>query len=98
MLREASAQALVYQVLDEVLSGTAITASARGIMFSVVDGLRSSSARVEDVRRAEKISVEMHKLEWALRRSDDRELTAARDGLKSLAAEMLDCTIRGGSK
>ena len=39
MLRESSAQALVYQVLDDVLSGASIPATARGIMFSVVDGL-----------------------------------------------------------
>lgn len=95
MLRETSAQALVYQVLDDVLSGASIPATARGIMFSVVDALRSSCARVEDLRRAEKISIEMHKLEWALRRSDSRGVMAAREGLKSLAAEMLNSSILG---
>ena len=98
MLAKSSAQALVYQVLDDVLCGTAIPAAARGTMFSVVDGLRSSSAQIADIRRAERIWIEMHKLEWALRRSDSDEVMAAREGLRSLATEMLNSSILGSSK
>jgi hypothetical protein len=72
MPRESSARAVAYQVLDQVLADQAVTTGARGAMFSVIDSLRGSSAAIEDVRRAENISVEMHKLEWALQRQDDK--------------------------
>jgi hypothetical protein len=96
MPREVSAQALVYQVLDEVLASTAVPANARRTMFSVVDGLRSNSAQAEEVRRAERVSVELHKLEWALRQGDSQSATTARSGLASLAVEMLNSRISAG--
>jgi hypothetical protein len=62
-------------------------------MFAVVDELRAATADADDVRRAERISVEMHKLEWALRQGDAPATQAAHDQLKALAAEWIDTRI-----
>ncbi len=59
MLADMSANAIVYQVLDEVLRQKCVPAGARAAMFSVIDELRAATAGGEDVRRAERISVEM---------------------------------------
>ena len=56
-------------------------------MFAIIDQLRTTAAPPEDpLRGAERISVEMHKLELALRRGDEAAAQSARQELKSLAA------------
>ena len=93
MLADMSANAIVYQVLDEVLRQKCVPAGARAAMFAVIDELRAVTAEAEDVRRAERISIEMHKLEWALRRSDALSTQAAQLQLKALAAEWINTRI-----
>ena len=93
MLAGVDAHALVYQVLDEILSGETLPASARGAIFSVVDELRAVTGDANEVRRAERISIEIHKLEWALRRGDVAEAGAAREALKALSAEWINTRI-----
>ena len=93
MLGHVDAHAVVYQVLDEVLAQGCVPASARGAMFAVVDELRAATAGSDEVRRAERISIEMHKFEWALRQGDDFAIRAAHEQLKSLAAEWIDTRI-----
>ncbi len=93
MLAGVGSHAVVYQVLDDVLAADGIPAGARGAMFSVVDELRASNARVEEVRRAEQISIEIHKLEWALREGDGAGAKRVRDQLKSLSAEWINTRI-----
>lgn len=93
MLADANAHAIVYQVLDEVLANGSVPAGARGAMFAVVDELRAATADADEVRRAERISIEMHKLEWALRQRDDAAIEAAHGQLKALAAEWVNSRI-----
>lgn len=96
MLAETSPNALVYQVLDEVLLNTAVPPGVHGAMFYIIDTLRAASAPAEHVRKAERISIEMHKLEWGLRQADAAATVAARNQLKSLAAEWIDTSVQAG--
>jgi hypothetical protein len=93
VLQELSAHALVYQALDEVLAGESVPPGVRGAMFAVIDDLRANSAVAEDARRAEQISVEIHKLEWALRQGDADAAKTARETLKGLAADWINRRI-----
>ena len=93
MLADTGAHAVVYQVLDEVLSGQCVPAGARGAMFAVVDELRAATTDLEEIRRAERISIEMHKLEWALQQGDASATQAAHDQLKALAVEWINTRI-----
>jgi hypothetical protein len=93
VLARVDANAVVYQVLDEVLAQRCVPTGARAAMFTVVDELRAAVGDVEEIRRAERISVEMHKLEWALRHGDAPATQAAHDRLKALAAEWIDTRI-----
>jgi hypothetical protein len=90
MLGQDSARAVAYEVLDQVLAEQAVAAGARGAMFSVVDSLRASSAPLGEVRRAERISIELHKLQWARQQRDDDAAAAALNALKTLAVDWLD--------
>lgn len=92
MLADVNANAIVYQVLDEVLAQGCVPAGARGAMFAVVDQLRSA-ASASDTLRAERISIELHKLEWALRQGDSSAADVARGHLKALASEWIDSRI-----
>ena len=92
MLADVNANAIVYQVLDEVLAQGCVPAGARGAMFALVDELRSTTTASEALR-AERISIELHKLEWALRQRDGRAVDAVRDQLKALATEWIDSRI-----
>jgi hypothetical protein len=89
VLDENNAHIGVYRVLDEVLNGTAVPPGAKGAMFAIIDHLRHSAVPRDDLRRAEQISVEIHKLESALWSSDDVAVQVARDELKTLAAEWI---------
>jgi hypothetical protein len=89
VLDENNAHVGVYRVLDEVLNATAVPPGAKGAMFAIIDHLRHSAVPLDDLRRAEQISVEIHKLESALRGSDAAAVQVARDELKSLAAEWI---------
>jgi hypothetical protein len=86
VLDENSAHVCVYRVLDEVLNATAVPPGAKGAMFAIIDHLRHSAVPLDDLRRAEQISVEIHRLESALWSSDDVAVQVARDELKTLAA------------
>jgi len=86
VLDENNAHVGVYQVLDELMVSTSVPPGAKGAMFSIIDQLRTTAAPVEDLRGAERISIEMHRLEQALRRGDEPAVQVARDELKSLAA------------
>jgi hypothetical protein len=94
MLDESSAIAITYQVLDELLTERRVSASSRGAMFAVVDSLRACGSAEDHIRRAENISVEIHKLEWALQRRDAAASRLALDQLRGFAAGLLDARIR----
>ena len=93
MLIGVDAHAVVYQVLDEILASSGVPAGARGAMFAVVDDLRAGIGEGEGLRRAERISIEIHKLEWALRRRDSSAAHVAREQLKAMSAEWINMRI-----
>jgi hypothetical protein len=93
VLAETGAHAVVYQVLDDVLGASCIPAGARAALFEVVDELRAASGATDEARRAEQISIEIHKLEWALRQGDAQAAEAVREQLKLLAAEWINMRI-----
>lgn len=83
----------VYQVLDDLIGGTSVPPGAKGALYAIIDQLRSHAAPVEDLRGAERISIEVHRLELALRNCDETETEAARSALKSLAAAWIQRRI-----
>jgi hypothetical protein len=84
----------VYQVLDVVLASRAVPPGAKGAMFSAVDQLRvNPSSDKALVVRAERISLEIHRLELGLRTNDEPAVADARNALKSLAFDWLDARI-----
>lgn len=93
MLGHDSAHAVAYQVLDQVLADQAVSAGGRGAIFSVVDCLRASSAPIDEIRRAERVSIEMHKLQWALQQHPDAAARAALEEVKVLAVSWLSARI-----
>jgi len=95
MLQETSARSVVYQVLDQVLADRAVSACSRRAIHSVIDDLREKKRPSVEVRRAESVAIEMHKLEWALQGNNDAASQADLNELKSLAVSWLDARICG---
>ena len=98
MRRATSDNSLMYQVLDDVLAGVTNTTKGRGAVFAVIDGLPNNRADIEQVRRAESVSIYLHKLEWALQRRSNEDAEQARHGLKRIAVELLDSKIRTSTR
>lgn len=94
MLGAGSERALVYQVLDDALADTGVSPGARGTIFSVIDGLRASGAQADEVRLAESVSIELHKLQQAIQRNDADDAKKVRDQLREIAAELLNSRIQ----
>ncbi|MEO6255414.1 MAG: hypothetical protein ABIO69_01250 [Sphingomicrobium sp.] len=90
MLYENDTRVGVYQVLDELIAGTSVPPGVKGTVYAIIDRLRANAAPAEDLRGAERISIEVQRLEQALRRGDDAAVGAARDALKSLAATWIN--------
>ncbi len=85
---------LVYQVLDQVCFTGSVAAGARGSIYSAIDRLRSLDAPVEQISTAERISVGIHKLEWAILKGNRAEEEAAREELQVLGAQWHQTPIR----
>ncbi len=83
----------VYQVIEELCSGTCVPAGMTGAMFSAIDDLRRMQAPRADVTLAERISVAMHKLEWAIRSGDAAAQDALRAELQAMGSDWLDTPI-----
>ena len=94
MVLAANDTSVVYQVLDDVLAGVTNLTKCRGAMFAVIDGLRNNRADIKELRRAESISICLHKLEWALQRRSIEDAEQAREELKRIAIKLLDSRIR----
>ncbi|MCY7279603.1 MAG: hypothetical protein LH610_01655 [Sphingomonas bacterium] len=93
MLDEKNGHVGIYQVLDGVLSGAAVPPGAKGVMFSIIDRLRLASTPAEELRLAERVAVEIHKLQAALLGSDALSIQAARKELRSIAAAWIQVGI-----
>lgn len=90
----SEAHALVYQALDQVLADKVVTPGTPKAIFAAVDSLRSCNAPAEQVRQAEDISVQIHRLQWALQQSNDLQIDSALGDLKSMAAQWLETRIQ----
>jgi hypothetical protein len=62
-------------------------------MFSALDHLRGMRAPRADLELAERISVTMHKLEWAIRSGDVADQVRLRAELETLGSDWLDTPI-----
>lgn len=90
----SEAHALVYQALDQVLADKVVTPGTPRAIFAAVDTLRSCSAPADQVRQAEDISVQIHRLQCALQQSNDLQVDSALGDLKSMAAQWLETKIQ----
>jgi hypothetical protein len=93
VLEQGRAQAIVYQLLDDVLVGNVAPPGALGALFSVIDELRANHGMEEQTRRAERISIRIHQLELALQHGDEKEASLARRQLTVLAGEWINMRI-----
>jgi hypothetical protein len=84
----------VYQVLDQVLADKVVTPGTPRAIFAAVDTLRSCCAPAEQVRQAEDISVQIHRLQCALQQSNDLLVDSALGDLKGMAAQWLETRIQ----
>ncbi len=90
----SGAHALVYQALDQVLADKVVTPGTPRAIFAAIDTLRSSRAPADQVRQAEDISVQIHRLQCALQQSNDLQVDCALEDLKSKAAQWLETRIQ----
>ena len=93
MIGQSGYHAAVYQLLDEVLLTGGTCPGTRGSLFAAIDTMRSNRDVMDEVRRAEAISVALHKLEWARQLGDARGCKDAQAELKSLAGQWLNARI-----
>jgi hypothetical protein len=77
----------VYQVVDDVRCSGSCPAGARGILFTAIDKLRCDCAPRQHIEIAERISVALHRLEWAMLRRDENEASSIREELEMLSAQ-----------
>ena len=91
--QQSNAYMSVYQVVEELCSGTCLPAGSAGTMFAAIDDLRRMRAPRGDVCLAERISVAMHKLEWAMRSGDPAAQGQLRAELQALGSDWLDTPI-----
>ncbi len=88
-----SAYMSVYMVVKELCAADAVPTGLTGTMYSALDQLRDMQAPRSDVTLAERISVTMHRLEWAIRSKDAPEQVRLRAELETLGADWMDTPI-----
>ncbi len=88
-----SAYMSVYMVVKELCSGHSVPTGLTGTMYSALDQLRDMQAPRSDLSLAERISVTMHRLEWAIRSGDTDEQTRLRTLLETLGTDWLETPI-----
>ena len=91
---ESQSYLTIYRVLDDVCFAEAAPAGARGAIYRSIDGLRRSGAPAEHVELAERISLALHKLDWAIRNGDEAEAKQVRVELQTAGASWLQTPIR----
>ena len=83
----------VYQVLDDVLTCEVAPPGAKATIHAVIDNLRMTASPRDLVAEAERISVHMHNLEWAVARGDLEKAKQTRHALESIASSWLDYCV-----
>ena len=91
---ETQSYLTIYRVLDEACFADTAPAGARGAIYRSIDGLRQVGAPAEHVALAERISLLLHKLEWAVRGNDDVEAASLRRELQITGGSWLQTPIR----
>ena len=87
MLADVSANAVVYQVLDDIIGTKCVPPGARAALFEIVDELRWRGPTAEaEVARSREVA---HRL----RRGDVPAADASREQLKTHAAEWINMRI-----
>lgn len=84
----------VYQVLDEALTASITPPGARAIIHGIIDDLRRVAAQPQLVAQTEEISIQLHRLEWAVSRNDATSASQAREALRSIARLWANYCVR----
>ena len=95
MIGASDCHASVYELLDQILTTGTISPGSRGVLFEVIDIFRETRAPAEYLRQAERISIELHKLQWARQHQNDAATEAALAELRNIAGEWLNTRISG---
>jgi hypothetical protein len=83
----------VYQVLDHLITAAVPPPGAKATVHSIIDDLRAASAPRYMIAQAEGISLELHRLESAIRCGNEPVASSARQQLKTIAGEWLNKRI-----
>lgn len=95
MAEPSNIHVAVYQLLDRVLATPVPPPGANAAIHSIIDGLHAAGAPPILVDQAERISLQMHHLDAAVRRDCPAEALVAREELRSIAAAWMDRRIKG---
>lgn len=85
----------VYQVLDRALKGGPVPPGAMGLIHRAIDDLRVRSRAGIRLELAERISLQLHRIESTLHLRDDSISDLARAELKRLAACWINGRVNG---
>lgn len=83
----------VYQVIREANLSGYITPGLRGRMYEAIDSLKLLKAPADHISIAERISVTLHKLEWAALQRDDSRRRADWKSLGMLEEQWLSAPV-----
>lgn len=83
----------VYQVLDQLIAAAVPPPGAKATIHSIIDDLRAGAAPKYMIAQAEGISLELHRLESAIRCANEPVAISARQELKAIAGEWLNRRI-----
>ena len=97
MLDHDTSKAL-YDLLDRVLGGQSVPPGAKGLLYRVVDQLRVSPGDGDQLRIAEYLSLELHRLEATLFSRDAAATARAYENLKTLAASWVQSRISSSNR
>lgn len=85
----------VYQVLDDVLMAPVAPPGAKATIHSIIDDLHAARGPQFMIEQAERISLQLHQLEAAVRSGRGNDALLARQQLQSLAAAWINYRITG---
>ena len=86
----------VYQILENVCFEAVSPAGARGALFASIDQLRRDDAPPAHINLVERISIALHKLDWAVLARDESAAEAIRQELQILGAHWQQMPIVPG--
>ena len=89
---------MVYSLIDEALAGGAVPPGAKGGLYRVIDELRLHRVDPHRAALAERISIQLHRLESALHVRDRAVGDRARDDLRQLAVEWIEERLCGSGR